>query len=376
VLEAAAAPHLAARLGGDEFALLVAPGGDEPCDVEAQAGVIVSDVVRSLLPHAGGLALTCSVGLSGLRPGDTAAAALRRADLAMFWAKRRPGVRVAVFDESMAEEADRRSLLLAQLPGAVERGELSLVFQPLYRLDAGTVAAAEALLRWRHPLFGDVTPSEFVPLAEESGDIREIGAWVLESAVAQVAAWRRVGRLLPRLLVNTSAAQFTDDLPDQVAVLLARHEVPPEQLVLEITESQLPGLAANTAIPRLRDGGVRIAMDDFGSGYSSLAQLARLPVDLLKVDRDFITNLSEASGRYVLDAVVALARSLGLETVAEGIEEDWQATEVAGSGVDYGQGFLFARPLTAEEMIARLEVPTVVRPRRPDTAPTVRSGSD
>jgi EAL domain-containing protein (putative c-di-GMP-specific phosphodiesterase class I) len=294
----------------------------------------------------------------------------------MFWAKRRPGVRVAVFDESMAEEADRRSLLLAQLPGAVERGELSLVFQPLYRLDAGTVAAAEALLRWRHPLFGDVTPSEFVPLAEESGDIREIGAWVLESAVAQVAAWRRVGRLLPRLLVNTSAAQFTDDLPDQVAVLLARHEVPPEQLVLEITESQLPGLAANTAIPRLRDGGVRIARDDFGSGYSSLAQLARLPVDLLKVDRDFITNLSEASGRYVLDAVVALARSLGLETVAEGIEEDWQATEVAGSGVDYGQGFLFARPLTAEEMIARLEVPTVVRPRRPDTSPTVRSGSD
>lgn len=358
ILSASAHAHFAARLGGDEFAVLVL--GAQP---EEGARRIAAGVARSAMPHAGGMTVTCSAGISGLRPGDSAATALRRADLAMFWVKRTPQVQVAVFDESMAERAARRNLLVAQLPGVVERGELRLVYQPLYRLAEGRLAGAETLLRWHHPVLGDVPPDEFIPLAEESGDIRAIGSWVLDQAIGQVAAWRRRGRVLPQLFVNVAAAQFTDELPHEVAAALLRHAVSPHCLVVEITESQMPGLATNRAVQRLRESGVRVGMDDFGSGYSSLAQLARLPVDVLKIDRHFIRNLEAESGRHVLDAVVSLARSLGLETVAEGIEEPAQADEVRGSGIDYAQGYLFARPLEAEELFARLAPPVVAQQR-------------
>jgi diguanylate cyclase (GGDEF)-like protein len=364
VLREAAAGQMAARLGGDEFALLVVD--DDP---ERAARRIAERVVRSLMPEARGLTLTCSAGITPLRPGDGPADALRRADLAMFWAKRSPGALIAVFREEMAERADRRSMLLAQLSGAVARGELHLEFQPLHRLSDGRLAGAEALLRWRHPVLGDVPPDEFVPLAEENGDIRQVGAWVVDAALEQVAAWRRRGAILPQLLVNVAAAQFTDELPTEVLAALARHGVSPHCLVVEITEGQVPGLAANRAVQQLRARGVRVAMDDFGSGYSSLAQLARLPVDVLKIDRDFIVNLDAEEGRHVLDAVVTLAHALGLQTVAEGVEEPHQAAEVAAAGVDYAQGFLFSPPLTADELFPQLTRPVVVRQRSSQQEP-------
>jgi EAL domain-containing protein (putative c-di-GMP-specific phosphodiesterase class I) len=318
--------------------------------------------------------LGSSIGIAVLRDGDTPADALRRADLAMYSAKRSPTARLAVFSEDMADEAQRRHLLVAALAGAVDRGEMRLVYQPLYRLGDASLAGAEVLLRWTHPLFGAVPPDECIPLAEESGHINQIGAWVLEQSVAQMAAWERQGRHLPQLYVNVAARQFTDDLPALVADVLDRHGMQPSRLTLEITESQLPDLAANRPMQVLRKSGVQIALDDFGAGYSSLAQLARLPVDILKIDRDFIRNLGEAAGRPVMDAIINLAKALGLVTVAEGIEDMGQAVEATNAGVDFAQGYLFSRPIPPEELADRLPqlgecAPALPSPRNDSSSP-------
>jgi diguanylate cyclase (GGDEF)-like protein len=358
VLADAAPDALVARLGGDEFAVLVT--GDDP----EQAGVELAGRITEARGDGLLVQVTCSVGVAALRDGDAPADVLHRADLAMYSAKRDASCRVAVFRQSMAQQADRRHLLCADLAGAVVRGELHIVYQPLYRLGDGTLAGAEALLRWTHPLFGSVPPDEFIPLAEETGDIHAIGGWVLDHAIEQTARWQRDGRYLPQLFVNVSAAQFVDDLPGHVAAVLERHGLQADRLTLEITESQLPGLAVNDAMLELRQSGVRIALDDFGAGYSSLAQLARLPVDILKIDRDFIRNLGETAGRPVMDAVINLARALGLTTVAEGIEDLGQAAEASNAGVDFGQGYLFSRPELPAALGARLSgLPPVPTPR-------------
>ncbi len=351
---AGAGTHVPARLGGDVFAVLVVD--DDP---ETTALTLARRLLAAGLPPASGVVLSCSIGVAGLRPGDLAVDALRRADLAMYSAKRARQSHVAVFVDAMAEQSDRRNLLIAALPGAVARGEMQLVYQPLYRLADHRIAGAEALLRWRHPLFGAVPPDEFIPLAEDSGQIREIGSWVLDAALEQLARWDVEGRQLDRLFVNAAAAQFTDDLPELVATTLRRYGIAAERLTLEITESELPDLAANSAMSMLRETGVHIALDDFGSGYSSLAQLARLPVDVLKIDRDVIRNLDATAGRPVLDAIVGLAKALGLATVAEGIETGCQAAAAADGGVDYAQGYLFSRPLPPDEL-------TQLLPRRSD----------
>jgi diguanylate cyclase (GGDEF)-like protein len=369
VLREAAPGQLVARLGGDEFAALVTGEDAERAALEV-AGRITegrADARRGLRVQ-----VTCSVGVAALREGDAPVDVLHRADLAMYSAKRDAGRRVAVFSESMAQQADRRHLLSADLSGAVARGELHIVYQPLYRLGDGTLAGAEALLRWTHPLFGAVPPDEFIPLAEESGAIHAIGGWVLDTAIAQTAQWQRTGRYLPQLFVNVSAAQFTDELPGHVRDLLGRHGVQADRLTLEITESQLPGLAVNGAMLALRESGVHIALDDFGAGYSSLAQLARLPVDILKIDRDFIRNLGETAGRPVMDAVINLARALGLTTVAEGIEDLGQAAEASNAGVDFGQGYLFSRPESPDSLVVRLPSMPALPPPREATGPAAQ----
>lgn len=347
-LSSACGTQLAARLGGDEFAVLIV--GDAP---EQAARALALQLNGFHVPRVG-VSADCSIGIAALRSDDTAADALRRADLAMYSAKAAGGGRMATFTDNMAAECDRRNLLISQLPVAVSRGEMRLVYQPLYRLADGTLAGAEALLRWTHPVFGAVPPAEFIPLAEDSGAIRAIGAWVLETGLAQVAEWEGAGRHLPQLFVNTAAAQFTDGLAGDVGALLQRYGVSADRLTLEITETQLPGLAVNRSMRRLRDAGVRIALDDFGAGYSSLAQLARLPVDVLKIDRDFIRNLDVACGRPVMDAVISLAKALGLTTVAEGVEDLGQAAEVANVGVDLAQGYLFSHPVDHTEIFDKL----------------------
>ena len=189
----------------------------------------------------------------------------------------------------------------------------------------------------------------------------------LEQSVAQMARWQRQGRYLPQLFVNAAAAQFTDDLPVAVARVLASHGLTPARLTLEITESQLPVLGANRPMRHLRESGVQIALDDFGTGYSSLAQLARIPVDILKIDRDFIRNLGESAGRPVMDAVISLSKALGLTTVAEGIEDLGQAAEASNAGIDIGQGYHSSRPLTVDDFALRLP-PLSASPPQPVSA--------
>ena len=364
-LTAVAPGVLLARLGGDEFAALLRCADAE--QTAAELGALVA--AGSGAPECRLLAaLTCSVGLTTTRDGDGGADVLRRADLAMYDAKRASGSRVSVFTEALAQQSERRHLLAADLAFAVEREELRLVYQPLYRLGDGTLAGAEALLRWTHPLFGNVPPDEFIPLAEETGHIHAIGSWVLGRAVQQTAAWEHAGRHLPRLFVNVSAAQFTAGLPATVASVLSHNQIEPDRLTLEITESQMPGLSVNEAMRQLRTAGVQIALDDFGAGYSSLAQLARLPVDVLKIDRDFVRNLGESAGRPVLDAVINLAKSLGLSTVAEGIEDIDQAAEASNAGADLGQGYLFSRPVDPDQLQRRLPAAPIHVPVQPNAA--------
>lgn len=347
---------VAARLGGDEFAVLV------PSPSRSAAASAVADELAAIrIDTASGTQVSCSVGQTSLLRSDTAGEALRRADLAMYAAKQRTQ-RVAVFTPLMSEHAERRTTLLAQLGGAVERGEMSLVYQPIYRLADGTVSGAEALLRWTSPQLGPVAPDEFIPLAEDSGDIVDIGRWVLQTALEQVAAWERTGHVLPQLFVNAAASQFDDALVGHIMSVLARTGIAPGRLTVEITETQVPGLALNSSIGCLRAAGVHVAIDDFGSGYSSLAQIARLPVDVLKIDRDFIRNLDDSSGRPILDMIVGLAGALGLETIAEGIEDITQAAEVSNAGVHHAQGYLFSRPVPPDALFGG--TPVVPPPRR------------
>jgi diguanylate cyclase (GGDEF)-like protein len=349
-----------ARLGGDEFAVLVT-GADQELRA-VTLGTAVARGQRLSSDGRGPVQVSCSIGIALSRPGDVSEVLLRRADLAMYAAKASPLSRLACFSDEMAAVADRRHLLAAALGGAAERGEMSLLYQPLYRLSDRSLAGAEALLRWEHPQFGSVSPTEFIPIAEDTRCIDELGAWVLEQALSQVAAWRRDGRELPWLFVNVSAPQFTDALPMTVAAALARHDIRPDQLILEITESQVPAYASSRPMQRLRETGVRIAVDDFGAGYSSFSQLARLPVDILKIDRDVIANLGRVAGRPVLDAIIGLATALGLATVAEGIEREEQADHAGSAGIDFVQGFYFSRPMAGEALAdglaTSIEVPS------------------
>ncbi len=343
--------HTAARLGGDEFAVLVA--GDR---AEHEARKLAELISSTAIPGVDRGVITCSVGIAAAMDGDRPAEVLRRADLAMYTAKRGGSPRVAVFTPAMAAHAERNKLLVAGLASAVESGEMRLEYQPLYGLNDGELAGAEVLLRWTHPLFGQVGPDEFIPLAENSGDIVNIGRWVLDTALEQVSRWRNEGRELPRVFVNVAAVQFTDDFAAHVGVLLRRHGVAPEQLTLEVTERQLPHLTLNVAAQELRHAGVRLALDDFGAGYSSLAQLARLPVDTLKIDSEFVRNLDTATGPQLVHVIVQLAKSLGLSTVAEGIENLGQAADLTNLGVDLAQGYLFSRSVPPEHLTTLLPI--------------------
>ncbi len=279
----------------------------------------------------------------------------------MYSAKRGVHPRVAVFAPAMAAHAERHKILVAGLATAVQNGEMRLVYQPLHRLDDGDIAGAEVLVRWTHPLFGAVAPDEFIPLAEGSGHIVTIGRWVLDRALAQMGQWQREGCHLPCVFVNVAAVEFTPDFAAHVSRSLDRHGVAPHQLTLEITERQLPHLTLNRAARELREIGVRLALDDFGAGYSSMAQLACLPVDIMKIDGDFVRNLDTPTGPRLVHAMVQLAKSLGLVTVAEGVEDLGQAADLTNLGVDLAQGYLLGRPVSAERLTEQL-------PRVPEKA--------
>ena len=344
-----------ARPGGDEF-VLVLPEADDAAAIEVARAVCR----RMAVPFSlGGKEhfLGASIGIA-LAPvhGDNRTDLLRHADMAMYTAKDAGRGRHAMFEEPLDARLLERSALLADLRQAVARKELVLHFQPRVCVADGSIVSAEALIRWRHPTRGLVAPGVFIPLAEESELIEAIGLWVIRAACAQLARWRREGVPLRRLSVNVSPRQLQSGrLMEEVEAALVQHGVPWNMLELEVTESLLVGDArsASEQLHRLRERGVLIALDDFGTGYSSMATLRTLPIDVMKVDRAFVQDLSDdPSALAVTRAILTLAQSLGKHTVAEGIETQAQADLLRQLGCDEFQGFLFSPAVPAAEFAA------------------------
>jgi diguanylate cyclase (GGDEF)-like protein len=345
------------RLGGDEFAVLCEdPTGTlHPQDVLARLAAVWVEPVQV---GARRLYASASTGVAVASDADTPETLLRDADTAMYQAKRAGGSRSSVFDPGSTGDSERLVALEQGLRDAVTRGELALHYQPVTSLRKGRPIGAEGLLRWTSPELGPVNPEEFIAAAEHSGLIEQLGAWVLDRALGDLSAWRRSGLVDERfrVAVNVSAHQLTDDLPGQVEALLARHGVPPGNLGLELTESAvMAGETPVAVLRRLREVGVVLLLDDFGTGYSSLSHLRRFPLDVVKVDRSFVSGLSDPGQDHALVVgVLSLAHALGKTVVAEGIETEQQLAALCAAGCDAGQGFLLSRPVPADQLPAAL----------------------
>jgi diguanylate cyclase (GGDEF)-like protein/PAS domain S-box-containing protein len=342
--------RVAARIGGDEF-VVVLEGVHDPATVQVVTERLLADLAEPYLLGSTPVQSTASIGVVLVRDGQTSAEeVLRNADTAMYEAKRAGRGRWVLFDDSMHQRVVRALALENDLRRALRQDELFVVYQPVVDLATRRVTAVEALVRWRHPDKGLVPPGEFIAVAEECGLIDAVGGVVLRQACAQFAAWRRtLGVLAPPLLaVNLSRAQLKrGDLVDDLGALLQESGLLPRQLQLEVTES----LAAQdedvqATLRALKSLGVKLALDDFGTGYSSLACLHQMPVDTVKVDRSFVRHAETVEyHRVLIEATIRVARTLGMTTVAEGIETEGQAALMMALSCDRGQGFLFARPL-------------------------------
>jgi diguanylate cyclase (GGDEF)-like protein len=342
---------LAARLGGDEFAVLL-----ETVDLEESVRVAERILEALAAPFAlsrAEVVVTASVGVVHAAQDRSTQDLLRDADVAMYTAKAEGKNRLVVFQRSMQQRVATRLQLESELRTAVIEKQFELHYQPLVNLDTHRIVGFEALLRWRHPERGLLSPLEFVGVTEEMGLIVPIGRWVVETAVEQVSKWRPAdpGQLL-NVSVNLSPRQLHDD--DFLAIAttaLAKAGLPPAALTVEITENLLLGDSslAEERLAQLRGCGIRIAVDDFGTGYSSLAYLRRFPVDVLKVDRSFVSPLSEdPRAAALVKSIIDLATALDMDTVAEGVETASQAEILNSLGCHVAQGFYFAKPQPAD----------------------------
>jgi len=352
------------RQGGDEF-ILVLP--DIDADAAAQlARTVLDKLSQRYQVEQYELVVTPSIGIS-LYPydGQDFDALYRCADIAMYSAKRNGRNNFQFFTAEMQARSVRTLQLENALRDASTRGELSLHYQPQIALADGRIIGAEALLRWQHPELGAISPAEFIPIAEDSGQILAIGEWVLRTATAQMKRWQDQG--LPALVVavNLSAVQFRHpDLPELVSQILDAAQLPPHYLELELTERVAMDnpLNAIATMNALHARGVRMSIDDFGTGYSSLNYLKRFPVCKLKVDQSFVHNITEdAEDRAIVGAIISLAKNLGMHTLAEGVETAAQLEFLHAQGCDEVQGYYFSKPLTAplfERLITDRRDPT------------------
>jgi diguanylate cyclase (GGDEF)-like protein len=357
---AMASAQMAGRIGGDEFVVVL-----DDMHGRQDVGSIASRVLDVLAApyYIESRQIIANVSMGIVMPGPTerdADAVLLDASIAMVEAKHAGGASFAMFNPAMRERAEMRGGIEAELRNALVANELFVVYQPVVDLHAGgeidRSSGVEALVRWRHPTRGVVPPIEFIGVAEESGLIRELGAFVLATACGDFVRWQReLGPNAPRLLaVNLSRAQLADaEWSEKVNSILQTTGMKPHQLQLEITES----LAAQDAtiqarLHELKALGIKLALDDFGTGYSSLACLHLLPVDTVKIDRSFVCQVdSSPHHRVLIEATVRVAHSLGMDTVAEGIETEAQAEAVASLRCNKGQGYMFSRPLMADDLV-------------------------
>jgi diguanylate cyclase (GGDEF)-like protein/PAS domain S-box-containing protein len=338
---------LVARLGGDEFVVLLEGGVEpaavaEPVQIEARSFQVTGSIGISLYPD----------------DGEDAATLLKHADAAMYLAKDQGKNNYQFYTAQLALHSAQQFALEADLRAAIDREELQLHYQPKVQVGSGELVGMEALLRWRHPQRGLLAPGEFIALAEDCGLIVPIGRWVLHAACRQVRAWRDAGCAVPRCAVNLSARQLVSEtLVDEVAAALRSTRLDADALEVEITESVLMAdpERANRTLQGLHALGVHIAIDDFGTGYSSLAYLKRFPAQTVKIDRSFVSGLpDDRDDAAITQAVVAMAHSLALEVVAEGVETDAQLDFLRRLGCDGAQGYLIGRPMPAAQLQQRL----------------------
>jgi diguanylate cyclase (GGDEF)-like protein/PAS domain S-box-containing protein len=337
-----------ARLGGDEFVVVCTDARGDAAIAEVAQRIV--DVVGQPFRVGGReLFVAASVGVAVGGGGASAEGLLRDADAAMYRAKEEGGARYEIFDADLRARLLHRVSTEVELRSALERGELEVQYQPIVELASGHCYAVEALLRWHHPERGLVSPADFVPIAEETDLIVPIGRWVLETACRQGAEWN-AGDAQVSISVNLSPRQVTAGLPDDVAGILEATGLPADLLMLEITEGLLlDGAGTIDTVGALREMGVHVALDDFGSGYSSLSYLQTYPIDVVKLDRWFVAPLDESPvTAAVVKAAIDMARALGLRVVAEGVERQEQVDRLRGLGCRYAQGFLFAPSLDAD----------------------------
>src|SRR5437868_11000201 len=349
-VQLAARGHFVARLGGDEFVVLQTVGEDRDA-IDRLARDILLNMAQPVSIDGNEFVPSTSIGIA-IAPlnGEDAGTLLRNADLALYRAKEAGRGTYAFFEQSLNERAQERRQLETDLRLAIERGEFELLYQPLFDLEQNCICSFEALLRWHHPTRGLVSPAEFVPVAEDTGLIVPIGAWVIREAATRAARW-------PdniRIAVNVSPVQFhRGALHETILRALADSSLAPNRLEVEITESIFLEGSDTTLrlLHALRALGVRVALDDFGTGYSSLSYLQSFPFDKLKIDRSFIQNLLTRDGATaIVHAITELANALGIETTAEGVEETAQLMELRAHGCSSVQGFLFAEPMSAADV--------------------------
>ncbi len=346
------------RLGGDEFVILA-----EGVSLASGPEMIAQRVHEVLKPpfHIPGVeGLTISISASiGIASGGRASAEelLRDADIALYRAKGAGRDQSVLFEREMQSAAKERLALKSDLESALERDEFFLLYHPIFDLNRVELQGVEALLRWQHPTKGIITPDVFIPVLEERGLIVDVGRWVLNEACHQAAAWQRQGHQTT-VSVNVSMRQLESDrLVDDVRDALVTSSLDPSRLILEVTESTLMRDADATIdrLNRLKQLGVMMAIDDFGTGYSSLAYLRKFPVDVLKIDRSFVADMHRSpDAAALIHTLVELGRTLGLVTLAEGIEQQDQLEGLRGEQCDHGQGFIFSRPVPASEILELL----------------------
>jgi diguanylate cyclase (GGDEF)-like protein len=349
------ASDLVGRIGGDEFAIIVAPVPGRATAL-AIAGNVTQALRQPISVAGGEFFATASVGVC-VFPDDAATLSdlVSSADTALYHAKQAGRNRLAEFVPAMTAATQRRAALERELRRAIDAGQLAVHYQPQFACASGELVGVEALLRWRHPEHGPVSPAEFIPIAEESGLIVQLGSWVLQRACADVAGWQRAGAPALTLAVNMSARQLREPgFIDDVKRALADSGLAPGRLELELTESLLMDdvTCAIAFMQAVRELGVRLAIDDFGTGYSSLAYLQTFPINQLKVDRSFVQMLPQR-GETIILAVLALARGFGLTVVAEGVEEQRQLDWLRHAGCDVVQGYLLGAPMSADALAAR-----------------------
>ncbi|MCB1842000.1 MAG: EAL domain-containing protein [Halioglobus sp.] len=347
-----------ARLGGDEFTVVLSDVSDIS-DIEKVARRILDSLSQPIALQSHNPVVTPSVGIA-LYPQDgrDADTLIRNADTAMYVAKAEGRACYRFYNEEMNAQAVEQLKMEEELRDAMRNHELELRYQPQIDCRTGQVVSMEALVRWKHPERGMVSPVEFIPVAESTGQIIELGEWVMDEVARNCLYWDSLGLKSFRVCVNISPLQFNQrNLPEWVADFLQRSGLPPERLELELTESAIM-TDAETNIARLRELkalGVDLAVDDFGTGYSSLSYLKRFPIDTLKIDQSFVSDLDTPDGAAIVDAILALAKTLNLRVIAEGIENEYHLSYLVRNQCDLLQGFYFARPLYPEDVPAMLE---------------------